>query len=218
MSDSTDECKECSILGTVVYCEVSFGVCGERWQNGPKSRYILGLGWDKRQILLCPSILPWSVSFFPVCERERERAIAVGRLALRFMEKVDQVNPSRAKVTSEQNNRCQWKRGQNLVAPITVTRNLLCLTLNPPAAWHQRINWMNLVEWSKTACISLSLSLSLYMLMASPTFWSWKSLPLSHGTCASVFARMNSTVNSHFSSWLGPVPTWTHCYQPMNQI
>lgn len=116
MSDSKDECKECSSLGTIVNCEVSLTVCGERWQNG------------------CPFMLPWSFNFLPSA-RERERAtvyISVGRLALRL------VNPSRAKVTSEQNNRCQWKRGQNLAAPITVRNNLPCLT-HTLAAWHQRI-------------------------------------------------------------------------------
>ena len=53
MSDSTDECKECSSLGTIVNCEVSLTVCGERWQNG------------------CPLMVPRSFNFLPSA-RDRE--------------------------------------------------------------------------------------------------------------------------------------------------
>lgn len=54
MSDSTDECKECSSLGTItiVNCEVSLTVCGERWQNG------------------CPLMLPRSFNFPSARDRE----------------------------------------------------------------------------------------------------------------------------------------------------
>lgn len=118
---------------------------------------------------------PGPLTFFPVREIERAGVyISVGRLALRL------VNPSRAKVTSEQNNRCQWKRGQNLVAPITVRKILPCLTLNTLAAWHQRIK-LNEFDGMIKNCMHIVSRASFAHDNVKSPFW---ILILSRITCA----------------------------------